>query len=176
MNELVLGLGGNLGSDDELLARFDDVASDFARRGRVRASKVYRSAALVEHDPPFLNAALAVVLDDAPPPDALLATIHALEKAHGRRREAEAYWGPRTLDVDVLVWGRRELRTPTLRIPHPRVHQRSFTLRPMIDLLGEDFVIVGHHEALGRLVHACGPAIEATDYAIVAARPSTTGT
>ena len=47
MNELVIGLGGNLGSDDQLLARFDDVAADFARRGRVRASHVYRSDALV---------------------------------------------------------------------------------------------------------------------------------
>ena len=47
------------GSDDQLLARFDDVAADFARRGRVRASHVYRSDALVAGDPPFLNAALA---------------------------------------------------------------------------------------------------------------------
>lgn len=170
MNELVLGLGGNLGSDDELLARFDDVASDFARRGRVRASQVYRSASLVAADPPFLNAALAVVLDDKPEPEALLAILHELEKRHGRRREVEAYWGPRTLDVDVLVWGKRELRTPALRIPHPRVHQRSFTLRPMIDLLGGEFVIPGHHETLGWLVQSSGPTIAPTDYTIVVAR------
>ncbi len=172
MNELVLGLGGNLGSDEALLARFDDVASDFARRGRVRTSKVYRAAALVEDDPPFLNAAIAIGFDDKPEPDALLAAIHALEKSHGRRREVEKYWGPRTLDLDVLVWGRRELRTPTLRIPHPRAHQRSFTLRPMIDLLGGDFVIPGHHETLAWLVQSAAPTIEPTDYAIVVAHTS----
>ena len=66
MNELIIGLGGNLGSDDQLLARFDDVAADFARRGRVRASRVYRSDALVAGDPPFLNAALAFGTSRAP--------------------------------------------------------------------------------------------------------------
>jgi 2-amino-4-hydroxy-6-hydroxymethyldihydropteridine diphosphokinase len=175
MNELVIGLGGNVGTDDELLARFDDVAADFAQRGRVRASRVYRAAALVEKDPPFLNAALAIALGEKPEPDALLAAIHALEKRHGRRRDLEPYWGPRTLDVDVLVWGRHELRTPTLRVPHPRVHQRSFTLLPMIDLLGGDFVIPGHHESLARLATGCTPAIEPTDYTIVVARSTTGG-
>lgn len=173
MNELVIGLGANLGTDDERLARFDDVASDLAQRGRVRASKVYRAAALVEKDPSFLNAAIAVALDEKPEPDGLLAILHGLEKRHGRRREVEQYWGPRTLDLDVLVWGRHTVRTPTLRVPHPRVHQRSFTLRPMIDLLGADYVIPGHHDTLGSLAASAGPAIEATDYAIVVARIAT---
>ena len=170
MNELVIGLGGNVGSDDQLLARFDDVAADFARRGRVRASRVYRSDALVAGDPPFLNAALAVTLEDRPTPEEVLAATQALEKRHGRRREHEAYWGPRTLDVDLLVWGKLQHRTPTLRIPHPRVHQRSFTLRPLIDLLGGDFVIPGHHETLTRLVQTAAPPITATDFAIVIPR------
>lgn len=175
MNELVLGLGGNLGTDDELLARFDDVAAEFARRGRVRASRVYRARALVEHDPMFLNAALAIVLDERPEPEALLADLQAIERRHGRRREHEAYWGPRTLDIDLLVWGRTILRTPTLRIPHPRVHQRSFTLRPLIDLFGSDWVIPGQFEPLAALASAAPPPITETDYTIVVARPSTGG-
>jgi 2-amino-4-hydroxy-6-hydroxymethyldihydropteridine diphosphokinase len=170
MNELVIGLGGNLGSDDQLLARFDDVAADFARRGRVRASHVYRSDALVAGDPPFLNAALAVTFDERLAPEEVLALTQALEQRHGRRRAQEAYWGPRTLDLDLLVWGKLQLRTPTLRIPHPRVHQRSFTLRPMIDLLGGDFVIPGHHETLTWLAHAAAPLIAPTDFAIVIPR------
>jgi 2-amino-4-hydroxy-6-hydroxymethyldihydropteridine diphosphokinase len=176
MNELVIGLGGNVGTDDELLARFDDVASDFARRGRVRASRVYRAAALVDKDPPFLNAAIAVVLDDKPAPEALLAILHDLEKRHGRRREVEAYWGPRTLDLDVLVWGHHTIRTPTLKVPHPRAHQRSFTLRPLLDLFGGEYVIPGQFEPLAALASAAPPAIEPTDYTIVVARaPSTAG-
>lgn len=170
MNELVIGLGGNVGSDDQLLARFDDVAADFARRGRVRASHVYRSDALVAGDPPFLNAALAVTPDERLTPEEVLALTQALEKRHGRRRESEAYWGPRPLDLDLLVWGKLQHRTPTLRIPHPRVHQRSFTLRPLIDLLGGDFVIPGHHETLTRLVQTAAPPITATDFAIVIPR------
>lgn len=170
MNELVLGLGGNVGTDDELLARFDDVAADFATRGRVRASRVYRSASLVAGDPAFLNAALAITLDPRLEPADVLALTQALEARHGRRRAAEAYWGPRPLDLDLLVWGKLTVRTPTLRIPHPRVHQRSFTLAPMIDLLGGDFVIPGFAETLARLRQDVGPAIEATDYAIVAPR------
>lgn len=170
MNELVLGLGGNVGTDDQLLARFDDVAADFATRGRVRASRVYRSAALVAGDPPFLNAALAITLEPRLEPADVLALAQALEVRHGRRRATEAYWGPRPLDLDLLAWGRLTLRTPTLRIPHPRVHQRSFTLAPMIDLLGPDFVLPGFAESLGRLAHGCGPAIEPTDYAIVVPR------
>jgi 2-amino-4-hydroxy-6-hydroxymethyldihydropteridine diphosphokinase len=171
MNQLIIGLGGNLGTDDELLARFDDVAADFARRGRVRASRVYRSDALVTGDPPFLNAALAVALDERLTPEAALAVVQALEQRHGRRRATEAHWGPRPLDLDLLVWGKLTHRTPTLRIPHPRVHQRSFTLRPMIDLLGGDFVIPGHHETLSWLAHASGPPITPTDFTIVIARP-----
>lgn len=170
MNELVLGLGGNVGTDDELLARFDDVAAAFARRGRVRASRVYRVDALVAGDPPFLNAAIAVLLDGKLEPDELLAITQDLEKRHGRRREVEAYWGPRTLDIDVLVWGRRELRTPTLRIPHPRAHQRSFTILPMLDLLGGEFALPGRAETLERLARGCTPPYTATDYAIVVAR------
>ena len=173
MNELVIGLGGNVGSDDQLLARFDDVAADFARRGRVRASHVYRSDALVAGDPPFLNAALAVTPDERLTPEEVLALTQALEKRHGRRRESEAYWGPRPLDLDLLVWGKLQHRTPTLRIPHPRVHQRSFTLRPLIDLLGGDFVIPGHHETLTRLAQTAAPPIAATDFTIVIPRAPT---
>ncbi|MBK9030504.1 MAG: 2-amino-4-hydroxy-6-hydroxymethyldihydropteridine diphosphokinase [Myxococcales bacterium] len=172
MNELIIGLGGNLGTDDQLLARFDDVAADLARRGRVRASGVYRSDALVAGDPPFLNAALAVTPDERLAPEEVLALTQALEQRHGRRREVEPYWGPRTLDLDLLVWGKLQHRTPTLRIPHPRVHQRSFTLRPMIDLLGGDFVIPGHHETLTWLAHGSTPPIVPTDLAIVIARPA----
>jgi 2-amino-4-hydroxy-6-hydroxymethyldihydropteridine diphosphokinase len=58
-------------------------------------------------------------------------------------------WGPRTIDLDVLLWGERVVHTPELEVPHPRLHERRFALRPVIELVGLDFVLVG--ETLGAL-------------------------
>jgi 2-amino-4-hydroxy-6-hydroxymethyldihydropteridine diphosphokinase len=74
-------------------------------------------------------------------PDELLATLRELERLLGRDRTGEVRWGPRTLDLDVLLWDARAIRTPELEVPHPRLAERRFVLLPLIDLLGDDFVV-----------------------------------
>jgi len=148
---LVIGVGGNVGSDAEIIARFDRARAALGALGPTRSAQLYRTAPIGPDQPWFLNTAVHLVLADAQPAE-LIASVQEIESLLGRRRHAEARWGPRTIDLDVLVWGQRVLRTPELEIPHPRLAERRFALLPLIDLLGEDFVIAGHGPA-GALLH-----------------------
>ncbi len=157
---IVLGLGGNVGDDAAIVARFAAVAAAFAAWGPVRASRVYRTAPVggVAQDA-FLNAAIAVRVDVPPTPGELLDTVLEAERLLGRDRRREQRWGPRTIDVDVLLWGARVVRWHgaegvRLDVPHPRLHERAFALRPVADLLGEAHVVPGRDVTLGALIDA----------------------
>lgn len=152
---VVIGLGGNVGSEAEILARFVHARAALTALGALRSAALYRTAAIeLPRDPAlpagpaspaFLNSAVRVAFDGQP--GALIATLQELERLLGRARERETRWGPRTIDLDVLVWGDRRLDTPELEVPHPRLAERRFALAPLIDLLGEDFVIPGRGPA-----------------------------
>jgi 2-amino-4-hydroxy-6-hydroxymethyldihydropteridine diphosphokinase len=124
-----LGLGSNVGDRARFLA---DAISSLV--GVVAVSPLY------ETDPvggpsqgPFLN--VVVELETTLSPRALLGVAHRLESAAGRVR-AE-HWGPRTLDVDILLYGDLEINEPDLVIPHPRMWDRRFVLAPLADLAPE---------------------------------------
>src|SRR5687768_15021907 len=104
---LYLGLGGNVGGDTEILARFAAVARAVAPWGEVRASRVYRTAPVGPDQPDFLNAALEVQPGHAhaPSPTGLAAWLLDTERALGRDRAREQRWGPRPIDIDLLLWG-----------------------------------------------------------------------
>jgi 2-amino-4-hydroxy-6-hydroxymethyldihydropteridine diphosphokinase len=98
------------------------------------ASPVYETDPLgYEDQPVFLNAVVA--LDTTLPPETLLAELHAIEAEF--KRERSTRWGPRTLDLDLLWYGGREIETPGLTVPHPRAHEREFVLRPLADIAPE---------------------------------------
>lgn len=145
---VVIGLGGNIGSDAAIAERFDRARAAIAElAGRaapaaVRSARLYRSAPIGPDQPAFLNTAVRLALVDAQPGE-LIAALLEIERLLGRRRETEARWGPRPIDLDVLVWGTRTLRSPELEVPHPRLAERRFALLPLIDLVGEDFAIPG---------------------------------
>jgi 2-amino-4-hydroxy-6-hydroxymethyldihydropteridine diphosphokinase len=150
---IVIGFGGNVGSDAAITGRFQRVRDALAAIGTVRAAPLYRSVPIGPEQAPFLNTAVRFDASEMEPAE-LLAIVHELESLLGRDRSREARWGPRTIDLDVLVWDDRVIRTPELEIPHPRVHERRFALQPLVDLLGEDFDIpkVGRAgDALGRV-------------------------
>jgi len=127
-----LGLGSNLGNRlaflrggrDRLLDRFDIVL--------LRASSVYETAAVggPAGNPPFLNAVLEVETPLAP--RELLAACLAVEEEFGRTRPGE--WAPRTLDIDLLLYGGTVVHEADLQIPHPRLHERAFVLTPLNEL------------------------------------------
>ena len=82
--------------------------------------------------PRFLNGAVA--LDTILEPRALLELLLAVERRFGREREGVPPQGPRTLDLDLLLYGKARIEEPGLRIPHPRLHERAFVLGPLAEL------------------------------------------
>ena len=129
-----LSLGSNLGDREGNLRRTCEALSSFLRD--LRLSPIYRTDPLyVVDQPPFLNAAVEGAVDLAP--QDLLGRIHAVEAEMGRDRSRETRRGPRTLDIDILLYGALVLESPELTIPHPRLLERAFALVPLLDLAPE---------------------------------------
>lgn len=125
-----VGLGANLGEPERTLAeaveelgRLDDVAV-------LRRSSLYAAAPLGPAQPEFRNAVIRLATGRSP--ESLLAALLEVERAHGRVRAER--WGPRLLDLDILLWGDRVVDTAGLRIPHPELHRRRFVLEPLAEL------------------------------------------
>ena len=134
MTLAVLGLGGNLGDPrGQMAAAIHALAADPAIRVR-SASALYETPPWGKTDqPPFLNAAMLVETELRP--RALLEAILQVEHQLGRQREER--WGPRTLDIDILVFGNEAIDEPGLHIPHRRLHERAFALKPLADVMPE---------------------------------------
>lgn len=131
---VVIGLGGNVGTEAEIVDRFRRAREALGSLGPVRSAPLYRSAPVgVTSQPPFLNSAVSLRAPDLQPAE-LIATVLELERLLGRDRDREARWGPRRIDLDILVWGTRALRTEELEVPHPRLAERRFALAPLADL------------------------------------------
>ncbi|MEW6099816.1 MAG: 2-amino-4-hydroxy-6-hydroxymethyldihydropteridine diphosphokinase [Pseudomonadota bacterium] len=137
-----VGLGANLG--DALTTLREAVAALRALPtvDEVRVSPVYRSAPIESSGPDYLNAVAAVVT--TMPPLDFLARLQAIEQAHGRLRPYRN--APRTLDLDLLLWGQDRIALPELEVPHPRMHERAFVLAPLADL-DPDLVVPGRGPA-----------------------------
>jgi 2-amino-4-hydroxy-6-hydroxymethyldihydropteridine diphosphokinase len=133
-----VGMGANLGEREATLASASRALAGLDATRLVRMSSLYRSASVGVHGPDYLNA--VVELRTALAPLRLLAELQAIEAAHGRERSyANA---PRTLDLDLLVYGDLRLRTPELTVPHPRLHERAFVLLPLVEV-APDLVVPG---------------------------------
>lgn len=128
--QLLLGLGGNSG---DVPAAFARCAAELARHVPVIAvSGLWRSAPLGPPQPEFFNAALLVRLTS--PLRRLLALCETLEAAAGRDRRREQRWGPRPLDIDLLIAPGLVVDSPDLVLPHARLHVRRFALLPACEL------------------------------------------
>jgi len=125
-----VGLGANLGDAAATLRAA--LAGLAAAPGvlNCRASGCYRSAPVEASGPDFVNAAAR--LETTLEPLALLDLLQALEDRHGRLRPYRN--APRTLDLDLLLYGDAVLRHPRLTLPHPRMHRRAFVLAPLLEL------------------------------------------
>jgi 2-amino-4-hydroxy-6-hydroxymethyldihydropteridine diphosphokinase len=126
-----VGIGSNLDDPRAQVLRAFDELDELPHTRLVKKSSLYRSAP-VGHaaQPDFVNAVAQI--ETALPAERLLAELQAIEARHGRRRSfANA---PRTLDLDLLLYGTAELSTPTLQVPHPRMHERRFVLKPLLEI------------------------------------------
>lgn len=131
--EVFVGLGANLG---DLAATLNAALAELAALPHTQllaVSSAYRSAPVEAGGPDFLNAVARLQTGLAPLE--LLDALQAIELRHGRERPFVN--APRTLDLDVLSHGGLNLDLPRLRLPHPRLHQRAFVLRPLIELAPE---------------------------------------
>ncbi len=125
-----VGLGSNLGdSSATLMAAFDALGRLPGTR-LVARSSFYRTAPVAAAGPDFLNAVAHLRTTLAPL--ALLSALQRIENAHGRSRPAPN--APRTLDLDLLLYGDHRIDGPALTLPHPRLHQRAFVLLPLAEL------------------------------------------
>jgi 2-amino-4-hydroxy-6-hydroxymethyldihydropteridine diphosphokinase len=125
-----VGLGANLGDPRASLDAAFVALARLPGTALVAASSRYRSAPVDSWGPDYLNA--VVLLHTRLQPLELLHALQRLEQQHGRRRGARN--APRTLDLDLLLYGRRRLDTPELTLPHPRMHLRAFVLRPLVEV------------------------------------------
>lgn len=139
---IVIGVGGNIGTREAIVERFRLAREAIAAFGDVRSAPLYRTDPVGPAQPAFLNTAVRVRLPDVQPPE-LLATLLEIERLLGRDRDCEERWGPRRIDLDLLIWGARVIRTPELEVPHPRLVERRFALAPLADLV-PDADIPGH--------------------------------
>ena len=128
-----VGLGSNLAHPRRQIARAVAAIARIPRTRIVALSPNYATAPIAckGDQPDFVNAVIA--LQTALPPRSLLRHLQAIERAQGRDRGAMTPRNsPRTLDLDLLLYGRRNIRLPQLTVPHPRMHERAFVLTPLL--------------------------------------------
>ncbi|WP_456413262.1 2-amino-4-hydroxy-6-hydroxymethyldihydropteridine diphosphokinase [Thiolapillus sp.] len=126
-----IGLGSNLHHPERQLLRALEELDALPETRLHCASSLYESAPMGPQDQPdYLNAVAEIRTGLTPL--ALLDELQRIEEAHGRIREQR--WGPRTLDLDLLLYGKQVIREPRLRVPHPGIARRAFVLRPLEEI------------------------------------------
>lgn len=126
-----IGLGSNLDGPEERVTAAMAALAALPQTRLVTRSSLWRTPPVGPvAQPPFINAVAGLLTQLAP--TALLEHLIGIERAAGRQREQR--WGPRTLDLDLLVHGDVQLDVPGLHLPHPEMHQRAFVLYPLAEL------------------------------------------
>jgi 2-amino-4-hydroxy-6-hydroxymethyldihydropteridine diphosphokinase len=127
-----IGLGSNLSDPEAQVGRALAELTAIPRSELIACSALYRTAPVGPADQPdYVNA--VVSLRTGLSPRELLEALQAIERGHGRQRNGTR-WGPRTLDLDILLYGDRRVAEPGLRVPHPEMARRAFVLVPLADV------------------------------------------
>jgi 2-amino-4-hydroxy-6-hydroxymethyldihydropteridine diphosphokinase len=150
-----VGLGANLGDARATLETALDALAALPETTLVRASSLYRTAPVDAGGDDYLNA--VAELHTALGPGTLLAELQRIEHIHGRERPYRN--APRTLDLDLLLHGHAQLDTPTLTVPHPRLHERAFVLVPLAEL-APDLVVPRHGAVKSLAAHVAGQRVD----------------
>lgn len=148
MTRAYIGLGANLG---DAKAAVRQAAVELAAANGVaslRLSPLYRSAPVDSAGPDYINAVAAI--DTSLDPQSLLALLQSIEQQHGRQRPYRN--APRTLDLDLLLFGDQTINDDHLIVPHPRMHLRAFVLKPLADLAPDLLLAQG---SVKKLLSAC---------------------
>ncbi|MFI0352335.1 2-amino-4-hydroxy-6-hydroxymethyldihydropteridine diphosphokinase [Actinomadura sp. 9N407] len=167
-HRVVFSLGSNLGDRLDNIQEAVDALFDAPGLSFVALSPVYESPAFappgqdIPEQGDFLN--IVLVADTRLPPENLLERVLNIENSMQRVREVR--WGPRTLDIDIVVFGNVTSDDPDLTLPHPRAHERAFVLVPWADI-EPDVLLAGHGRvgdlAASRAAESGGPALRRRD-------------
>jgi 2-amino-4-hydroxy-6-hydroxymethyldihydropteridine diphosphokinase len=135
MKTVYIGLGSNLsgsmGDPQKQLQTALAKISDHPEIHQLNTSSFYRTSPVGPQDQPdFINAVAQAKTSLTPL--ALLDYLQQIENDHGRERKE--YWGARTLDLDILIFGQQSIRNSRLIIPHPRIEERAFVLVPLLEV------------------------------------------
>ena len=131
LNTAFIALGSNLNDPEQQIRNGLRELAAMPETRLVSASSLYRSAPVGYRDQPdFVNAVACI--ETKLKPRALLDHLLAIERRHGRMREFPN--APRTLDLDIALYGSLTLREPGLTIPHPRMHERAFVIVPLAEI------------------------------------------
>ncbi|PLW83892.1 2-amino-4-hydroxy-6-hydroxymethyldihydropteridine diphosphokinase [Kineobactrum sediminis] len=146
-----IALGSNLGHPARQLQAAVNAMARLEKSRIIAGSSVYNSTAVGPGEQPdYLNAVLAMTTELGP--EELLDTLQAIEKVQGRERTVR--WGPRPIDLDILLFGDQAISTPRLQVPHPAMAQRHFVLYPLAEICDKHRLLPSG-VTLGALLAAC---------------------
>jgi len=150
MEVVYIGLGSNLAEPAEQLRQAIEALGQLPSSQGLAVSALYSSESLSPGQPRYTNAVAR--LETSLAPLALLDALQAIENDQGRVRAER--WGPRTLDLDVLLFGDRVIDEPRLKVPHYHMHARAFVLYPLAELAPADLRLADGRP-LADLLAAC---------------------
>ncbi|WP_070887611.1 2-amino-4-hydroxy-6-hydroxymethyldihydropteridine diphosphokinase [Pseudomonas sp. D2-3] len=150
MERAYIGLGSNLAEPAEQLRQALVALEQLSHTRLAAVSSLYVSDSLLPGQPRYTNAVAA--LDTELQPLQLLDALQAIELDQGRERIER--WGPRTLDLDILLFGQRLIDEPRLRVPHYHMHARAFVLYPLAEIATDDLQLPDGRP-LSELLAAC---------------------
>lgn len=148
-----IGLGSNLNDPARQLRTGIQAIAQLPETQLIARAHWYQSAAIGPGEQPaYLNTVVAV--DTRLQPLELLHALQAIERAQGRQRSV--HWGPRTLDLDILLYGDSNIATPELQVPHPYLRLRNFVLLPLADIAPT--LVLPDGTLLAQVLANCSPA------------------
>lgn len=150
MERIYIGLGSNLADPAEQLRSALNALGQLPQTSLAGVSAFYQSDSLLPGQPRYTNAVAALNSDLAPLD--LLDALQAIENDQGRERLER--WGPRTLDLDILLFGERLIDEPRLKVPHYQIQERAFVLYPLAELAPQDLRLADGR-SLPDLLAAC---------------------
>lgn len=146
-----IGVGSNLDGPEQHTRQAISQLGEIKKCELLQVSSLYRSKPMGPQDQPdYINAVVSI--RTSLEPLALLDALQRIEAEHGRVRKG-LRWGPRTLDLDVLIYDEKIINMPRLKVPHPGLHERSFVLYPLYEINPD--LTIPIHGSLSDLLIGC---------------------
>ncbi|MEJ2397754.1 MAG: 2-amino-4-hydroxy-6-hydroxymethyldihydropteridine diphosphokinase [Gammaproteobacteria bacterium] len=160
MTSVYVGIGSNLLQPVQQVQHAIQALSGIHETRLIAHSRLYRSVPMGPQDQPDYINAVAALATHLSALD-LLDVLHDIESSQGRVRDGSR-WGPRSLDLDLLLYGDEIINLPQLQVPHPGLHQRNFVLYPLHEI-APDLMIPGRGELAALLVQCPPTGLEPVD-------------